>query len=662
VKTSTQEYQRPIKPPPRLLKGADAAVHGFIGLYRRRSGILHELRAEADQIDALAPSFQALSKHHLQHKLRDFHELFRRKKSPAASLLIQSLAALREAAHREIGLRPFPVQLMGALALHRGFLAEMATGEGKTLTAGLAAVLAGWTGRPCHVITVNDYLVARDALWLKNLYQFCGLSVGTVTGPMEPDERKSGYAASITYSTSKEILADFLRDRLQSGSTLDSSRQLIRHMLRGPMPAVKNTVMRGIYAAIVDEADSLLIDEAVTPLIISASCKNEMLKEAVRIAHNMAESLQPHLDYSVNLRYREIELTRAGRQKIESRCAHLPGLWQGPQRRLELIRQALSARELFHSGKQYIIENNRIVIVDEFTGRPMPQRTWQQGMHQAIEAKEALPITDPTETMARLSFQRFFRLYERLSGMTGTAHEAAAEFWQIYRLPVLRLPTHKPCIRRHWPHLFFPDEISKWNRIAQEIERVHATGRPILVGTRNVNASERLATLLRQRHLPFSLLNAIHHQEEARIIADAGLPGRITIATNMAGRGTDIKLGQGVAEIGGLHVIATERHESQRVDRQLFGRSARQGDPGSSQAFASAEDELLQSYIPNLIRQPVAFFLRHKLPGHQRVAHAALLLSQYSPQKLAYRRRRNVLRRDDWLEDSLSFAGPDPLA
>ncbi len=408
-----------------------------------------------------------------------------------------------------------------------------------------------------------------------------------------------------------------------------------------------------------DEADSVLIDEAVTPLIISATHKNEMLKEAGAIAARIAGELAEGADYKLNVRYREVELTRSGREKLAARCSELPGIWRGNERRMELIRQALVAREFYRLNKQYIIDEGKIVIVDEFTGRQMPQRTWREGLHQAIEAKESLAISDPSETIARLSFQRFFRCFHRLSGMTGTAREAAGEFWHIYRLPVITIPTNRPCIREHWPDRVFADETSKWAAIVEEVARLHTSGRPILVGTRSVEASERLAGMLGERGLEFSLLNAVRHQEEAAIVAMAGERARITIATNMAGRGTDIKLAPGVAQLGGLHVIATERHESGRVDRQLFGRSARQGDPGSAQAFVSAQDELVRRYLPGSLQKILAGSLRSGLPAQQTIAQTAIKLAQRKAQSIAFKQRRAVLRTDTWLEEALSFAGPE---
>jgi preprotein translocase subunit SecA len=456
-------------------------------------------------------------------------------------------------------------------------------------------------------------------------------------------------------------LADFLRDRLQLGRLQDPARRLIRFMLQPQLETQNGLVLRGLHTAIVDEADSVLIDEAVTPLIISSSHKNDSLREAAQMAQEMIEVLEPEKDYHSNLRYKEIDLTKDGLKKLVDQAALLPGLWRGKDRRLELVVQALIAREFFHKDQQYIVDGDKVVIVDEFTGRPMPQRTWREGMHQAIEAKEGLSISDPAETIARLSFQRFFRCFHRLSGMSGTAREAAQEVWQIYGLPVIAIPQTRPCIRRQWPDQFFLAEDAKWDAIAAEVERVHHTGRPLLVGTRSVQTSERLWRLLVNRNLEVKVLNAARLSEEAETVALAGEPGRITIATNMAGRGTDIRLGHGVAALGGLHVIASEWHESSRVDRQLFGRSARQGDPGSAQAFGSFEDELLRRYAGKFVRQTAEEAVRRRVPGTGKIARAAFRRAQEKAQKVALKQRQNVLRSDLWLEQALSFAGGDNI-
>jgi preprotein translocase subunit SecA len=621
---------------------------------------LESLKLDADAVVAQEREWIGLSDAHLQKRLLEFREQFRRGGKNSENL-ISALAAIREAADRKLGLRPFPVQLIGALTLHRGYLAEMATGEGKTLTAGLAAVLAGWTKHPCHIVTVNDYLVQRDAEWLEPLYHFCGVRVGFVTASSYTADRAKNYGCDVTYVTSKELLADFLRDRLYLGKMQNATRRLIRRMLQPESYVQEGMVLRGLHTAIVDEADSVLIDEAVTPLIISASHKNDSLREAAQLAQEMIGALKPETDYRTNLRYKEIELTKDGLRRMAEQASHLPGLWKGRDRRLELVIQALVAREFFHRDQQYIIEGDKLVIVDEFTGRPMPQRTWREGMHQAIETKENLPISDPTETIARLSFQRFFKCFHKLSGMTGTAREAAGELWQIYGLPTIAIPPNKPCIREHWPDRCFLDEKGKWQAIVAEVEKLHATGRPILVGTRSVLASERLWQQLAERGLEAKILNATRLKEEAELIALAGERGRIIIATNMAGRGTDIKLGRGMAALGGLHVIASERHESGRVDRQLFGRSARQGDAGSAQAFVSVEDELIHKYLSKPARKVLIEAWRRNLSGKERIAKSAFKFAQNKAQKMAFKQRRSVLRSDVWLDEALSFAGGDTI-
>ena len=636
-------------------------VNRLVGQYHRRHSLLKSLQSDAEAILVQEHEWGNLTDADLQRRFLELREQFCRGGKKVAGVLLPALAGIREAATRQLGLRPFPVQLMGALALHRGYLAEMATGEGKTLTAGLAGVLAGWSKRPCHVVTVNDYLVQRDAEWLSPFYHFCGVRVGQVLAIHAAPERIKGYGCDVTYVTSKELLADFLRDRLRLGRLENPSRRLIRLLLQPKLMAESGLVLRGLHTAIVDEADSVLIDEAVTPLIISSPHKNESLSQAAQMAQHIIQELQLETDYRSDLRYKEIELTKGGLEKLIEKSTHLPGLWRGQDRRLELVIQALVAREFFHRDQQYIIDGNKVVIVDEFTGRPMPQRTWREGMHQAIEAKEGLPISDPAETIARLSFQRFFRCFHRLSGMSGTAREAAREVWQIYGLPVMGIPPNKPCIRTQWPDQFFLTEEAKWQAIADEVKRVSATGRPILIGTRSVQTSERLWRLLAPMGLDVKILNATRLKEEAATIALAGECGRITIATNLAGRGTDIKLGRDVATLGGLHVIASEWHESARVDRQLFGRSGRQGDPGSAQAFASLEDELLRKYVGKVARHLVAKAMHRELPGQQKAVQATFKHAQAKAQKSALKQRQNILRSDLWLEQALSFTGADTV-
>jgi preprotein translocase subunit SecA len=414
-----------------------------------------------------------------------------------------------------------------------------------------------------------------------------------------------------------------------------------------------------LHFAIVDEADSILIDEAVTPLIISGPAPNPEQTETFRQAAKIADSLSCEADYSINTRYREIELTRQGRDNLTELTKYLGGLWTGNRRCEELAIQALTAKELYLRDKQYVIDEGKVVIVDEFTGRLMPDRSWRDGLHQAIEAKEELEVNPPKDTYARISFQRFFRLYRNLSGMTGTAKEACAEFWQIYHRPVVTIPTNRPCIRRVLPDIVLPTESAKWRCLVAEVRHIHERGRPILIGTRSVRASERLSQLLKAQGLDHQVLNAVRHREEAQIVAGAGQAGRITVATNMAGRGTDIKLGRGIAELGGLHVIAAEHNESARIDRQLFGRCARQGDPGSAQAIVSMEDEFASRYAKNLMA-----FLKKRCaqPEHNVTSHVSrgvFRLAQARAERLALRRRKTVLRTDHWLDEQLGFAGSE---
>lgn len=654
-----QDFRRThLKLPEKLYKGLDGSLYGLIGRVHRRGGIARSLKKEAERISEKAWDLRHLAEGRIRERLRDLQVQFRRQKRDCESLLPEALAHMVEASHRTLGLRPYPVQIMGAMALHKGCLAEMATGEGKSLTACLPAVLAAWTGRPCHFVTVNDYLAERDAAEMRPFYQFCGVSLGCVISQMDPRERRLKYGEGVVYTTLKELVADFLRDRLILGALHDPSRRLLRQILQPRLREVEGTVLRGLDTAIVDEADSVLIDEAVTPLIISRTQENKPLVEACIHAYRIARSLESGEDYLKNLKYREIRFTKKGRNKIEEDAKRLPGIWRGPARREELVQQALTAREFYSLEKQYVIQDGKVAIVDEFTGRLMPNRTWRHGLHQAVEAKEGLEVNDPSETLARLSFQKFFRFFRKLSGMTGTAREATSELWHIYGLPVMTIPTNRPCIRKMFPDSVFATGEEKWQAVVREIVKWHQTGRPVLVGTRSVRASEKLASMLEGEHLAFNLLNAVRHKEEARIVAAAGEEACITIATNMAGRGTDIKLGRGVKELGGLHVMATERHESGRIDRQLFGRCARQGDPGGAQAFMSVDDELIRRFVPAAMRTRLAGALRHRAPISKRLAKTALHQAQRSAQRLAYKQRKNVLQMDTWLEEALSFTGP----
>jgi preprotein translocase subunit SecA len=656
--TPTQEFRRTrIETPRELPKGLNALVDHAIGLHRRRASLCGELLAEAGKAEALSKNLSQLTDSQLKQRLRESRERVARFASRQPEIIAEALAAIRVAAHRSLGLEPFVVQLAGALAMQRGYLAEMATGEGKTLSAAMAAVLAGWTGRPCHVLTVNDYLARRDAAEMGPLFEFCGIEAGCVTGDMDTAQRAKGYDKPVTYCTGKEIVADFLRDRIRLGRYQNPARRQALLLLESRARRIPGVVMRGIYTAIVDEADSVMIDEAVTPVIIASPQPNEPLKEACRTARELAAELVCGVDYLGDPKYREVEWLDPGLEKLAGLADRLPGLWRGPDRRREIVTQALAAREHFQAGIHYAIVGGKIHIVDEFTGRIMEQRTWQAGLHQAIEAKESLEISDPTETLARLSFQRFFRFFSKLSGMTGTASESAPEFWRVYRLPVVRIPPNRPCVRVEHPLRILPTLEAKWDAVVAEVRERHARGQPVLIGTRSIAISELLSSKLDALEVPHRLLNALRDREEAATVAAAGQAGQITIATNMAGRGTDIRLGPGVAEIGGLHVIGTDLHDSRRVDCQLFGRAGRQGDPGSAQAFASLEDDLLKRFTPVVLRNS----LRGAVAGNRVEAvvltRGLLKAAQRLAQSLARRQRSGVLAMDKWNDDSLSFAG-----
>ena len=532
-------------------------------------------------------------------------------------------------------------------------LAEMATGEGKTLTIALAAAAYGWTGLPCHVITANDYLAERDATELKSFYKACGLRSAHISGKMSAQERASAYAAGVVYTTSKELVADFLRDRLQLGPLADPGRRMVDRFLR-PRAAPLPLVQRGLHTVIVDEADNQMIDEAVTPLIISRPQENQTMVEASRLADRIAGSLLVGEDYDLDYTYKDVRLLPDGLNKVAAWCAeNVTGLYSQPAWMGTLVLQALQARHFFLRDKQYVVMDGEVVIVDEFTGRLMPGRNWRLGLHQAVEAKEGIAISQPSENLAQLSFQRFFRVCSRLSGITGTAAEASDEFWSIYELPLLTVPPHRPCVREVWPTRYFADVASKWEAIVEQIVALHAQGRPIMAGTRSVAASEHLGRLLSARSLTFTILNAIRHQEEAAVVRLAGESNAITIATNMAGRGTDIRLGEGIVKKGGLHVILTELHESGRIDRQLQGRAARQGDPGSTCSFVSMEDELADRFLPRFVRRAIERALRKKMRGSRRAARWAMAYAQRRAEKMAFHQRRGVMAQDRMLAENL---------
>ena len=549
-------------------------------------------------------------------------------------------------------MRHFDVQLLGGWAMMRGKVAEMETGEGKTLTATLPAATAALAGIPVHIITVNDFLAARDAAWMKPLYDALGLSVGTVLEGMSPAERRHAYGCSITYCTNKQVVFDYLKDRLLLQQESRALHLKIEALHR-PDPRASRLVMRGLCFAIVDEADSVLVDEARTPLIISGGRGAGDQERVYRQALDAARRMQAGRDYLVSEHERRIDLTDLGRAHAKRLTDRYGGVWSAPAHREDIMRQALSAVHLYKRDKHYIVEEERVRIVDEYTGRVMADRSWERGLHQMVEAKEGLEISGRQETLARISYQRFFRRYLKLAGMTGTAREVAGEVWAVYRLNTVRIPTNRAQRRKIHGDLIYPTSDAKWQAIADRVAQLHTCGRPVLVGTRSVADSEHISGLLDKAGVRHSVLNARQNRAEADIVAQAGQPGRVTVATNMAGRGTDIKLAPGVAQAGGLFVVASERHEAGRIDRQLFGRSGRQGDPGEGQAMVSLDDELVRGVFGWLLDRLSA--RKAHLPDW--LSRMLFGWAQRTTERRHGRIRKRLLYSDDSLQDLLAFSG-----
>jgi preprotein translocase subunit SecA len=572
-------------------------------------------------------------------------------------LVGECFALIREAADRVLGKRHYKSQLMAGWGLLQGRLVEMATGEGKTFAATLAVCTVGFSGYPVHVITVNDYLADRDAAEMGPLYRFLGLSVGVVIQGMPPEERRQAYAASVTYCTNKELAFDYLRDGIARGARRSRLHLSLGRMHRD-MAGDEGLVLRGLYFAIVDEADSVFIDEARTPLILSASTGPADEVETCTRALEIARTLDEDIDYEIDHAERRILLTDAGKDAIARQVRGEPatGPWISARGRDELVTQALVALILFRRDEHYVLGDGKVLIVDEATGRVMPDRSWERGLHQLIEVKEGCTITQRRETIARLTYQRLFRRYLRLSGMTGTAREVAREIRAVYGLTVVRVPLHRPS-RRVWdPVAVYPTRHAKWDAVADRVMRLAEQGRPVLVGTRSVGASEEISAMLTRRGVAHALLNAKQDQSEAEIIAAAGQFRAVTVATNMAGRGTDIRLADGIADRGGLYVILTEYHDSRRVDRQLFGRCARQGDPGGCGAIISLEDDIFAVHAPRMVdwvRRFVgaAAWLDCALYGWLRT------VAQTSAERRGAELRMLNLRQDRQLERLLAFSG-----
>jgi preprotein translocase subunit SecA len=553
----------------------------LFGTYSDRE--VKRIQPLVNQINNLEPEFQKLSDEELQHKTIEFKERLE-KGETLDDILVEAFATVREASVRVLGMRHFDVQLIGGIVLHQGRIAEMKTGEGKTLVATLPSYLNGLTGNGVHVVTVNDYLAKLQGEWMGELYNFLGLSTGIILHGLTNEERREAYLCDITYGTNNEFGFDYLRDNM--------------------VVYEKDMVQRKLNFSIVDEVDSILIDEARTPLIISG--EGDKSTEMYKVADLFVKRLKNEVDYTVDEKAHSAILTEDGINKVE-KYFNLDNF--GDTSHMELqhhINQSLKANSLFKADKDYMVKDGEIVIVDSFTGRLMEGRRYSDGLHQAIEAKENVDVLKESKTLATITFQNYFRMYNKLSGMTGTALTEENEFRSTYNLDVVVIPTNMPLIRKDQPDLVYKTVEGKYRGLVQEIAETYQTGQPILVGTTSVEKSELVSELLKRVQIPHQVLNARYHDKEAEIVSHAGEKGAVTIATNMAGRGTDIKLGEGVVELGGLKILGTERHEARRIDNQLRGRAGRQGDPGESRFYISLEDDLMRIFGGETLKNRVS--------------------------------------------------------
>lgn len=577
------------------------------------------------QINPLEDGLKKLSDSSLANKTNEFKARLA-KGETLDDILPEAFAVIREASRRVLGMRHFDTQLIGGIILHRGNIAEMCTGEGKTLVATAPVYLNALEGKGVHVITVNDYLAKRDSEWMGQVYKFLGLSVGLIIHDLDFNQRKIAYNSDITYGTNNEFGFDYLRDNM--------------------VTSLDQMVQRPLHYCLIDEVDSILIDEARTPLIISGP--GQKSTDAYYTVAKLVPRLKKEEDYTIDEKQKTVAPTEAGVAKME-KLLHVENLYDAENLELNhLFVQALRAQTMMTRDKDYVVKDGEVVIVDEFTGRLMYGRRYSDGLHQAIEAKEGLEVQRESQTLATITFQNYFRMYDKLAGMTGTAKTEEQEFIKIYGLPVLQVPTNKPIQRKDLPDVIFKNKRGKYKAVVREVERRHATGQPMLIGTTSIEQSEELSHMLDQANIPHSVLNAKYHEREAAIVALAGQKGAVTIATNMAGRGTDISLGEGVAELGGLAIIGTERHESRRIDNQLRGRAGRQGDPGSSQFFLSLEDDLLRIFGGDNIKSFMEKMgLEEDEPINSRMVSNAIQKAQKRVEARNFDIRKYVLEYDD---------------
>jgi len=574
-----------------------------------------------------------------------------------ADIVAEVFALIREVALRQLGMQHYDVQLLGGWLMLNGYVAEMETGEGKTLTATLPVCTAALAGIPVHVITVNDYLVQRDAEQMKPVYNAFGLSVGVVVEGQDNITRQEAYACDITYCTNKQLAFDYLRDRLVFGKQQSKIKLQIERVNKDNN-RVNSLLLRGLCFAIIDEADSVLIDEARTPLIISKEGDDLSLQKIAQEAIDISTQLENDVHFYIDNKEKLIHLTDVGRDHLRNVVEPLGGIWKGEQRSFEMISQALAARFLYVRDKNYLVKDDKVQIIDEYTGRIMADRSWEFGLHQMVEAKEGCEITAQKETLAKISYQQFFRRYLKVAGMTGTASEVSRELWFVYGLNVIPIPTNKRVRRTKLRTHAFDTTDQKWQFVIKRVKEIHDRGQPILIGTCSVDASEVLSQLLNKHELNHQVLNARQDEDEADVVKLAGKFGQITVSTNMAGRGTDIKLTADVVKKGGLHVISTEYNEARRIDRQLFGRCGRQGDDGSYEFIVSLEDDLIKNFCPSIFSRFVSFFGFLKVPAFRFFGiWMSFGWAQSSAEHLHAKQRKGLLKMDKRLKSLLAFSG-----
>jgi len=648
-----KEYYKNIFVPKekKLYTGFDFYVNKLYGTFKSLFISKKKLEEKAISIHNLSLEYSTLSEEELLSKVLFYKDKLKLKKVDDKTIEI-AFATVIELCFRVTKKRAYVVQIMGAISIFNGYIIEMSTGEGKTLTASIAAVVLAWRGRKIHIFTSNDYLSSRDAELFEPFYSKAFVSVACITQNVSKEERKKLYNNDIVYSTAKEILADFLKDRMQEEEKYNLNTFLINKILHKSNYR-KEYLLRGLDVVIVDEADSVLADDAVTPLIISAVSENELLKGAVKEAYNVSLNLKKGIDYIVEEKYNEVTLTKSGVINVEVNTINLSEIWYSKERREFLIKQAILARELFKENRQYIIKDGKVIIIDEKTGRVMEGRTWSNGLQQAIEIKEGLEMTDPTTTFSKMSFQRFFRMYKHISGMSGTLMSLKNEFWQIYEKNIIKIPTRVPSKLKLLPAQIYLNNQEKNENLISYIKEINKKELPILIGVTSIKESEELHKMLTDISIDSTVLSALHESEEAKIISKAGEKGRVTIATNMAGRGTDIHISDEVSKNGGLHVILTQKDKSKRVDLQFFGRSARGGQKGTAVYFLSLEDNIMKNYIdPKLLD-----FIKSNFENRMVRTFSLILykIKQNKIEKDISLVRNKILKNEFILDDSMSY-------